>query len=144
MKNSDTIYLLQECDAGTKMAVSTLDEVLEKISDSNLKQLLLQSKKEHETLGNEIHALLIQHDSEEKDPNPVARSMSWIKTNVKIGMDNHASVVADLVTDGCNMGIKTLYKYLNQYKNADEKAKELCNRLIMIEEHLRQDLRCYL
>lgn len=144
MENTDTIYLLKECDAGTKMAVSSIDEVLEKISDSNMKQLLTESKKHHEELGNELHALLIRYDSEEKDPNPIAKGMSWMKTNVKIGMDNSDSSVADLITDGCDMGIKTLYKYLNKYQDANDKSKEICRRLINIEEELRRDLHCYL
>ena len=80
-------------------------------------------------------------NAEEKEPNPMAKGMSWIKTNVKMGMDNSDKTVADLITDGCNMGIKSLYKYLNQYKNADEESKKICNKLIDIEETLRQDLR---
>ena len=46
------------------------------------------------------------------------------------------STIAGLMTDGCNMGVKSLSKYLNQYKAADESAKDLCKRLIAIEEQL--------
>ena len=144
MINNDTIYLLKECDSGSKMAVSTIDEVMEKISDSSMKQLLQESREHHEKLGNQIHSQLIEHHSEEKDPNVMAKSMSWMKTNMKIGMDNSDSTIADLVTDGCNMGVKSLYKYLNQYKAADETSKDLCKDLITIEEELRGDLQKYL
>lgn len=144
MINNDTIYLLKECDSGSKMAVSTIDEVMEKISDSSMKQLLQESREHHEKLGNQIHSQLIEHHSEEKDPNVMAKSMSWMKTNMKIGMDNSDSTIADLVTDGCNMGVKSLYKYLNQYKAADETSKGLCKDLITIEEELRGDLQKYL
>lgn len=54
MNNSDTIYLLKECDFGIKMAVSSIDEVLDKTCDSNLKQLLSESRSHHEKLGNQI------------------------------------------------------------------------------------------
>ena len=74
----------------------------------------------------------------------MAKGMSWLKTNMKMSMNDSDSTVADLLTDGCNMGIKSLYKYLNQYPAADKKAKELCNKLIDIEEELRRDLRAYL
>ena len=142
--NNDTIYLLKECDAGTKMAVSSIDEVLDKISDCNMKKLLTESKSHHEKLGNEIHSLLLQHNSEEKDPSPMAKGMSWLKTNMKMSMDGSDSAVADLITDGCNMGIKSLHKYLNQYKAADNVSKEICSRLSDIEEQLCKELRCYL
>ena len=144
MESSDTIYLLRECDAGSKMAVSTIDEVMEKIGDTSMKQLLRESREHHEKLGNEIHSQLIEHHSEEKDPNPMAKSMSWMKTNMKIGMDNSDATIADLVTDGCNMGVKSLHKYLNQYKAADETSKGLCKNLISIEEELCKDLQKYL
>lgn len=144
MVNKDTIYLLKECDAGTKMAVTSIDEVLENVQHTELKQLLQKSKDNHEKLGNEIHALLIEYNSEEKDPNPMAKGMSWMKTNMKMAMDNCDATVADLLTDGCNMGIKSLYKYLNQYPAAEKKVKDLCEKLIDIEEELRRDLREYL
>lgn len=144
MENNDTICLLKECDAGTKMAVSSIDEVLESIEKPELKQLLSKSKEHHETLGNEIHSLLLEYHSEEKDPNAMAKGMSWLKTNMKMTMDNSDATVADLITDGCNMGIKSLYKYLNQYPAAEKKVKDICERLIKIEEELRRDLRQYL
>ena len=144
MENNDTIHLLKECDAGSKMAVTSLDEVMESVQDEKLKELLKESKDHHEKLGNEIHSMLIQYHSEEKDPNPMAKSMSWLKTNMKMSMDKSDATVADLLTDGCNMGIKSLYKYMNQYPNAESKVKNLCNNLIDIERELRKDLRGYL
>lgn len=144
MENNDTINLLKECDSGTKMAVASIDEVLEKIQDSELKQILSESKEHHEKLGNETHSLLLKYNSEEKDPNPMAKGMSWLKTNMKMGMNESDATVADLITDGCDMGVKSLHKYLNQYENADHAAKDICNRLIDIEEELRGDLRKYL
>lgn len=144
MENQDTIHLLKECDAGSKMAVTSLDEVMESVQDEKLKELLKKSKDHHEKLGNEIHSMLIQYHSEEKDPNPMAKSMSWLKTNMKMSMDKSDATVADLLTDGCNMGIKSLYKYMNQYPNAEAKVKNLCNNLIDIERELRKDLRGYL
>lgn len=142
--NNDTIHLLKECDAGTKMAVSSIDEVFDKVSDANMKHLLSETKSHHEKLGNELHSLLVQHNSEEKDPSPMAKGMSWLKTNMKISMDGSDAAIADLLTDGCNMGIKYLHKYLNQYKTADKISKEICNRLIDIEEQLCQKLHSYL
>ena len=145
MANSDTVRLLRECDAGTKMAVSSIDEVLEDIKDQKMKKLLQESKDHHEKLENEICACLKEHKAEEKDPAPIAKGMSWMKTNVKMGMtDDSDATAADLITDGCNMGIKSLYKYLNQYKEADHTSKDICKRLISIEETLRRDLREYL
>ncbi len=144
MEYSDTIYLLKECDSGTEMAISSLDEILDRVSDSNLKNLLSESRLQHEKLQREIVTLLSKHDSGEKQPGPMAKGMSWLKTNMKMGINDSDATAADLITDGCNMGIKTLYRYQNQYKAADSASKKLCQSLIDIEEQLRKDLRSYL
>lgn len=144
MEHMDTIYLLMECDAGAKMAVSSIDEVLEKIEDSKLKELLKESKSHHEKLCDEIHTLLDQHGSPEKEPSPMAKGMSWLKTNMKLSMDESDATIADLITDGCNMGIKSLHKYENEYAQADHTAKSICKKLISIEEQLCKELKGYL
>ena len=144
MENRDTISLLKECDSGTKIAVTSIDEGLGRIQDSDMKSLLSESKAHHEKLGNEIHSLLIKHNSEEKDPSPVAKGMSWLKTNMKIGMNDSDSAIADVMTDGCNMGVKSLHKYMNQYQGADKTSKDICKRLVSIEEELCKDLKDYL
>ena len=144
MEHTDSVKLLKECDAGSKMAVASIDDVLEKVTDFELKSLLQESKDHHEKLGNEIHSILNERGKSEKDPNPVAKGMSWMKTNMKMGMDNSDATVADLITDGCNMGVKSLHKYLNKYQAADDTSKDICNRLVSIEETLCKDLRKYL
>ena len=144
MESMDTIKLLKECDAGSKMAVTSIDEVLEQVESSQLKGLLQESKDHHEKLGNEIHSLLNNYGSDEKDPSAMAKGMSWMKTNMKLSMDKSDAKVADLITDGCNMGVKSLNRYLNQYKMADKESKSICEKLVSIEEKLCKDLREYL
>mgnify|MGYP000528139433 CR=1 FL=1 len=146
VEETDDIKLLKECDAGVQMAISSIDEVLEKISDDQLKELLEESREHHEKLAKEIRHQLIAADSSGKEPNLMAKGMSWIKTNVMIEMSDRSteSVVADLITDGCNMGIKSLYRYQNQYSQAKHSAKEISRRLIDIEEQLRHDMQKYL
>lgn len=144
MQSNDTIYLLKECDSGSKMAVSSIDDVLSMVDSKQFRQLLVESKEHHEKLGNEIHELLLQYGSDEKDPNPIAKSMSWLKTNFKTMMNHSDSTIADLMTDGCNMGVKSLNKYLNEYPAADRKVQNICKELITIEEKLCKDLIPYL
>lgn len=144
MIESDTIKLLRECDAGVKMGVSSIDKVLEYVSSSKLKQALETCKTEHEKLDTEIQELLNQYHDEGKEPSPIAKSMSWIKTNVKLASDESDKTIADLITDGCNMGVKSLSRYLNQYKAADEKSKDITKRLIHLEEALVIDIRSFL
>ena len=144
MIEQDTIELLRECDAGIKMGVESIKEVLDYVNDQEFRKSLIQCKDKHEELRHETEALLDQYHGREKDPNLMAKGMSWIKTNMKLAMDGSDSAIADLMTDGCNIGVKSLNRYLNQYKAADAKAKDLARRLIGLEEGLAVDIRCYL
>ena len=144
MIEQDTIKLLRECDAGIKMGVSSIEDVLDNVQAKNLKQRLTECKTSHEQLDRELQGLLDRYHDDGKDPNPMAKGMSWIKTNVKLALDQSDAVIADLMTDGCNMGVKSLNKYLNQYEAADEVSKDITKRLIHLEAQLAVDLRPYL
>ena len=142
--DGDTVKLLKECDAGIKMGVSAIDDVMDNVKSENLKGLLNDSKNQHEKLKDEILMELNRHGDDGKNPNPMAKGMSWIKTNMKLASDNSDNTVADLITDGCNMGVKSLSKYLNQYKSADTKSKDITKRLVQIESNLADNIREFL
>ena len=144
MIESDTIKLLRECDAGIKMGVASIDDVLDYVHDEKLKKCLSDCKEKHEKLKDDIQVLLETYHDDGKEPNPMAKGMSWMKTNVKLVMNESDHTIADLMTDGCNMGVKSLHKYLNQYKAADEKSKDITKRLINIEEKRTLDIREFL
>ena len=63
---------------------------------------------------------------------------------MKLGMEDSDATIADLMTDGCNMGVKSLNRYLNQYAAADEVSKDITKRLINLEEQLTVDIRQFL
>jgi len=144
MIEQDTIKLLRECDAGVKMGVSSIDDVIEYVEAEELRKLLSDCKAEHIELEKQIEQQLERFHDAGKDPNPVAKSMSWVKTNVKLALHDSDKTIADLMTDGCNMGVKSLNMYLNQYQAADERSKDIAKRLINLEEKLAIDIRSFL
>ncbi len=144
MIEQDTVKLLRECDAGVKMGVDSIDDVLDNVKSDTFKNYLSTCRNAHEKLDTEIQDLLKCYDDDGKEPNPMAKGMSWVKTNAKLMMDSSDETVADLMTDGCNMGVKSLSRYLNQYKAADEQSKDIAKRLVNLEERLAIDIRPFL
>ncbi len=144
MVEQDTIRLLRECDAGVKMGIASIKDVLGSVRADALRDRLTSCMSEHEKLENEIEKLLDNYHDDGKDPNPMAKGMSWVKTNVTLALDQSDKAIADLMTNGCNMGVKSLNKYLNQYEAADERSKDIAKRLINLEEELTVDIRSYL
>lgn len=144
MPNEDTIKLLKECDAGAKMGIDGIEEVLDKVENEKLKSILEKYLQDHKKLEDKIKDELDKFHDEEKEPNPIAKVMSWMKTNVKLIKGEHDKVIADLMTEGCNMGIKSICRYMNQYPNALENIKKLCYDLVELEENFAKDMREYL
>ena len=144
MVEQDTIKLLRECDAGVKMGVSSIDDVMDHVNAEKLRDLLRECRAKHEQLDKDLQTLLDKYHDDGKEPNPMAKGMSWVKTNVMLAMKDSDATIADLMTDGCNMGVKSLHKYLNQYKAADEDSKDIAKRLIDLEEKLAIDIRGFL
>lgn len=145
MIEKDTVSLLRECDAGIKMGVDSIEEVVGKVSSEKMKDRLSASKREHDKLAMEIEGALERFGDEGKNPNPIAKGMSHLKSGFKMmASGNSDKTIADLMTDGCNMGTKSLSKYLNQYEAADEHSKDIAKRLISLEDKLAADMREFL
>lgn len=140
----DTIKLLRECNAGIKMGISSLEDSIENAENETLRDLLMKSRDVHCRLGDETHEYLKEYHEEGKEPPTMAKIMSKVKENMKMISNEIDASIADFVTDGCNMGVKTLNKYLNQYPTAIEKVKELVGKVIKEEETLVKNIKVYL
>ena len=144
MIEQDTVRLLRECDAGVKMGVESIEEVVDRVESKAFRQVLTESRQQHDRLDREIQQQLDRYQDEGKNPNPMAQGMSWIKTNAMLMMKPSDQTIADLMTDGCNMGVKSLHKYLNEYKAADDTSKDIAKKLINLAQKLAVDIRSYL
>ena len=141
---TDTIQLLRECNAGIKMGEDAIKQVLPHAHNQKLIHTLEVCKNTHAALGDETHSMLLSYNADTKDAHPIARAMSSMKIYATLMAKESDNRIADLMTDGCDMGIKSLHKYLNKYKNADTDAKNLAKRIIASEEYLEREIRDYL
>lgn len=144
MIEHDTVRLLRECDAGVKMGIAAIDDVLENVINEKLRAKLIDLKDDHQQLNADVQKLLGKYHDEGKEPNPIVKGMSQMKTLFKVATDKSDETIADLMLEGCDMGVKSLSKYLNQYKAADEPSKELTKRLIKIESDFSAEMRAFL
>lgn len=143
-QQKDTVSLLKECNSGIQMGVQGINEVLDKIEDEKLKEILDSSLEEHKRLGNETHEMLVEYGEDVDEAHPVVKEMARVKTNVKMAIEENDKTAAEIISDGCHMGVKSLSQYLNQYKAAEEKAKDIAKKLISMEESLDVKMRDYL
>lgn len=126
------------------MGESAIKKVLPHVKNADFRHYLEVAKNTHASLGDETHALLLANDADTKEAHKVARLMSDAKICTKLAMRSGDKTVADLMTDGCDMGIKSISRYLNQYKAADQSAKSIAKRIIASEEYLENKIRDFL
>ncbi len=150
-EKSDTIKLLRQCSSGIETGVQSIDDALKYAHSPDLKDLLNKYKAEHELLRDEVQ----EHMKECADGNPeelehhafstvMAQTMSRIKVNAELTFNDADTKVAELMAEGCDMGSRTLTRYVNEYDKADKRSKNLAGNIIRIEDELSVRLRKFI
>lgn len=142
----DTIKLLKECNSGITMGMSSINNVLPYVKNPDMRNALVKCKESHAKLGEKTHRALSMYDESRNPPHMMAKMMAdmRVKSKIMMAMDSKQRTIAGVMTDGCNMGIKSIYKNLNKYNEANSDAKEIANNIISSEQQLRTELRKYL
>lgn len=138
--NSDTIALLKECDAGCKMAADSLLQVRSYAEDGRLIAIIDKYLKRHRDFGNKCHRMLSQERETTQDPPKMASAFARISTDMKLMMEKDSHKIAEILIDGCNMGVKSVTENINKYNKADGESVSLARELVEVEQKLSQDL----
>lgn len=135
---------MRKTDAGCKYATETISIALDYAKGRGMRELLTRYNKRHEALkGDIIKALNARGEGEEKHPS-MAAAMSRLHMNVSLGISAKDSRLAELMINGCHMGIKTIYKEKHRESGAGPEAQALADELIGIEEDMMGELYAYL
>ena len=132
-----TVDLLRECDSGCAMAAESLEQIRDFVSDQGLWNEITASYEKHQDLDLRIKKTLSAMEEQGKEPGKMASAWSWMSTEMRMMAKGGDKEAASIVTDGCNMGIKTICGYKNQYSGASKAAMELADELTGMEENLR-------
>ena len=130
MMEEHSVNLLRECDSGCKMAAESLEQIRDMVSDQELDA--------------KIKKTLSAMEEEGKEPGKMASAWSWMSTEMRMLAKGGDKEAASIVTDGCNMGIKTICGYKNQYSGASKAVMEIADELTGMEENLRDHMKKFL
>ncbi len=144
MFENDTVKLLRECDAGIKMGISSLDNVISSADDYELEKTFKAARQQHTALRAQAEVYLSKWGDKGKDPYPISKKMSKMKTKAAMLSPDSDRSAAKLITKGCRMGIKSLTDYKEQYPAADRESLKLADSIIGCEQNLIKDLEKYL
>ena len=73
-----------------------------------------------------------------------SRAMAWLGTEMKLTMNDDTKTIVGMMMDGCNMGIKSLSGYMNEYSEASAESRALTKRLVKLEEDFHEELRAFI
>ena len=142
--NEHTLILLEECNSGCKMAISSMDHALENVKDGELMKLLHDYKEKHERLKIETENMLKADGRDGKEPGMMASAFAWITEETKMMLKDDNNQIAKLMMDGSNMGIQSITEYMNKCDKADDSAKSIAKKLVRVEEEFLQELKKFL
>ena len=94
----------------------------------------------HSQLEAECRQILNDVGKPDKEPGMIVTAIANFQSRIKMVMDDDAKKAAEIMTDGCNMGIKSLSGYINEYKNADAKSMAIAEKLRRLEDNMLGDL----
>lgn len=140
----DTVKLLRECNSGCKMAINSMNQVKEYIQEEKLLKTIEEYDKKHRKLEDKISVLLNGSANEEKEPKKMAEVYSWLSTEMKLMMRDDSHEIAKIMMNGCNMGIQSLSRYINEYENASAESLAIAKDLVKEEEAFMKALKQFL
>ncbi|MBQ8719596.1 MAG: hypothetical protein IJY65_01010 [Clostridia bacterium] len=141
---NDSVSLLQEACSGCKYAVSSINTALDYVKDEQMQRVIKKYDREHSELGERCRTLLKERGAKEKRQSAVPEVMSRLGINMRLSMNDSKSHVAEIMINGCNMGMKTLAKERNRHPNAASECVDLTNEIIALERSMMADMLKYL
>lgn len=141
---NQTVELLEKCSSGCKMAIHSIDQIEDFVAQDKLKSVIGDYKKRHERLDKEASELLSRYGEDGKEPGKMASAFSWFSTEMKLMFKDDEHEIAKIMTDGCNMGIQSLSKAVNECGEASSESLSLAKSLVRTDEAFMGDLKEFL
>lgn len=121
-----TLHILNECSSGCKMAIHSMQQVLEYVENEKLEQVIMAAERKHKEIAARTAKALTCYGEKGKKPGAAAETFAWLTTEMKMLIRDDSSQIAKIMTNGCNMGIQSIMEVLNENPEADrERAKIL-------------------
>ena len=103
-----TLHILNECSSGCKMAIHSMQQVLEYVENEKLEQVIMAAERKHKEIAARTAKALACYGEKGKKPGAAAETFAWLTTEMKMLIRDDSSQIAKIMTNGCNMGIQSI------------------------------------
>lgn len=142
ISNSELNVLNQTCH-NTKMAVETIQTVLNKVYDEDLAYDLNCQANRYKELGRKAERKMLEAGVRPKEGSPIEKARRWSSIQVNTLLNTSTKHVADVVIQENTKGIGALMKATYNNKVSGSYANELANELVDFEEKNIEKLKSY-
>lgn len=141
----ENINALNEINKGVCMGVDAINDIIPKVKNKQLVNLLEKQKKEYKVVGTMINKVYPKYNSEctAQKTSLMNKVMTWYGIEMRTMKDDSDSKLVELILQGTNMGIIEGRKILNN-KNIDKDVIKITNSFISLQEKCLEDLKSYL
>ena len=143
MKENE-INALDELSKGSCMGIDAINFIMDKVTDSNLKEELERQCNEYKEIASKVEKIYKDYsDSEPHETNIVNKAMTWYGIEMKTLTDESTSKIAELLMQGTNMGIIEGRRLLNR-KDLEPKVDKLISEYVNMQEKAVEKLKNFL
>ena len=133
------------CDVyrNAKMGADAIINLLHRVTDEGLKTELSSELSRYSEFAENARQALAEMGEVPEEEGMVSRLMAKMGVTMNTVIDKTSSHIAQMIIEGCVMGITDLQKRLNDGRNYG-KAEQLAKKLIDFEEDTATRMRAYL
>lgn len=144
MNKINDVEFLQYIYKNSEMGIIGIDDVYDKIEDTNFLKVLDNQRKEYERIMIKASEYLDQYNEEELHNNIMAKIGTKMMSEMVNLKENKTNVVAKMMMDGTNKGITELVEKINAYNNENKDLVILAMNYQKTLENNIEELKKYL
>lgn len=137
---NDTARLLKESCRGCKYATESITIASDYAKDRKIKNLLDSYNSTHQHIKQKMQKEIHEAGLKEASHPSMPALMTKLHMNVSLSINPSSEKIADLMINGCSMGMKSISRLKNKHPHASAEAKALADELIRTEQDMIADM----
>ncbi len=140
----DDVRVLQEVQKNTKMAMKAIDTISEKIYDDGLSVQAARESMKYADIYNKATDRLLEGRAASYRESGFQDMMVKGGVRANTMLNTSTSHIAELLIQGSNRGLTSMWKAINHHENAGNVSMEVAKELMDFEEKNIERLKHYL
>lgn len=143
MKTVD-VKLLTKIYQNAKLGSQSIEELLEKVKDESFKTIVSKQQSNYDLIAKECEMMANTANVNLKDNCLFTKTKQATMVGISTLLDQTTRHLAEMMIQGCTMGIVDIIKNLNDNHCAEEEILKLGKQLQTMQEKYVEDLKKYL